>query len=105
MNIYQRAIEHYGKHKQINKAIEELNELAVALSHYRDHKISTEELIKEIGDVMIMVEQMRIIYGIKVKEIHDSMKNSLDSLDSSIDRDERMNKYRNSLARKLYCDE
>ena len=64
-----QIIAYYGEKHQKNKAIEELLELASAI--YDNDK---ENVIEEIADVLIMIEQMQLIFGItnddiqKVKE-------------------------------------
>ena len=64
-----QIIAYYGEKHQKNKAIEELLELASAI--YGNDK---ENVIEEIADVLIMIEQMQLIFGItnddiqKVKE-------------------------------------
>lgn len=63
MNTIQKAIDKYGVDAQILQAVEELNELATALMHYRKGKISHKEVVEEIADVRIMMDQLRIIFG------------------------------------------
>ena len=61
MNIYEQAIEKFGTDHQILKAVEELNELAVALMHYRQGKAGAIDVASEIADVQIMIGQMSFI--------------------------------------------
>jgi len=61
MNLYQRTLQKFGREHQINKAVEELVELATVLIHYRDSKATIEEVASEIADVEIVVEQMRLL--------------------------------------------
>lgn len=63
MKILDAAIARYGERNQIDQAIEELNELAVALSHYRRGRAPLEEVAEEIADVEICLEQIRRICG------------------------------------------
>lgn len=56
----------YGPDQQRLKAVEELNELATALMHYRDGRASTVKVAKELADVEIMCAKMRIMLGKKV---------------------------------------
>lgn len=64
-----RAIDHFGTEHQIKKAIEEMGELTVELSRYlmdleKGTRRTGKELIRgELADVMIMAEQLRIIFG------------------------------------------
>jgi NTP pyrophosphatase (non-canonical NTP hydrolase) len=57
------AINHFGVQHQKNKAIEELGELIVELSREQDRRTDNERVREEIADVIVMAEQLRIIYG------------------------------------------
>lgn len=63
MDINQRAIRTFGEDNQINIAIEELSELITALCHHRRKKANELQVCSEIADVMIMCEQLRLIFG------------------------------------------
>lgn len=76
-----QIIAHYGEKHQKDKAIEELQELASAI--YDNDK---EHVTEEIADVLIMIEQMQLIFGItnddiqkikefKIKRTLERMKN------------------------------
>jgi NTP pyrophosphatase (non-canonical NTP hydrolase) len=56
-----RAISKYGFVSQERQCQEECGELIVAISHYLRGRIGVYELAKEVADVMIMAEQMRLI--------------------------------------------
>lgn len=58
------AVEHYGPEHQKRKAIEEMGELLTALAREQDARANTEQVITEIADVIIMMRQLSIIYGI-----------------------------------------
>ena len=62
MNIYQEAVAKFGADHQILKAVEELNELATALMHFRDGKVEPNVVENEIADVEIMIEQLNVIF-------------------------------------------
>lgn len=56
------ALEKWGDSSQIYMAIEECGELIVALSHsFRNSK--NPNIITEIADVLITVNQLRLIFG------------------------------------------
>ena len=58
--IYDIA-EHYGVEAQIDQALEELAELAMALHHYKKHPESEDILDnvhEEMADVYIMIQQL-----------------------------------------------
>ena len=64
MNIMKKAVEHYGANAQIDKAIEEMAELTQALIKCRidiNAKVVA-NVAEEIADVLIMVEQLIMIY-------------------------------------------
>jgi hypothetical protein len=58
-----RIIEHYGEENQHDKAIEELNELAVAIKDYMKRPTADNRfrMIDEIADVTVMLEQLKIM--------------------------------------------
>lgn len=68
-----KIIAHYGITEQSRRAIEELNELAVAINKiHRDHsKFAMYNLKQEIADVEIMIAQLKIMYGISMDEISE----------------------------------
>ena len=59
------AISRYGKERQLNHVVEELNELAVAINHWRRGRASVEEVVDEIADVCITLEQLEIMLGVE----------------------------------------
>lgn len=64
---YKKIIEHYGEDKQITVAVEELSELIKALCKYKRWGSSAETLFniaEEIADVMIMCDQLVVMFGI-----------------------------------------
>ena len=63
--ILEKAIEHYGKGPQRDKAIEELSELIRALARCDDR----ENIAEEMADVRIMLDQLEIIF-----DNHDEVK-------------------------------
>ncbi|QNO18826.1 hypothetical protein [Caproicibacterium amylolyticum] len=58
-----RAIRTYGENSQVDKAVEEMSELTKALLKYRIGFATLDEIREEAGDVQIMLEQLRILYG------------------------------------------
>lgn len=62
--IQLKAIEHYGKELQQVVAMEELAELQQAISKAVRGKVDTDNLAEEIADVLIVIEQIKLIYGI-----------------------------------------
>ena len=72
MDILEKAIKHYGAENQMAQSIEELAELIVAINKYTrypDEIESKHHVIEEIADVLIMIDQLKIILDIKDYEI------------------------------------
>ena len=74
--IYEAAINKWGKDAQIKQAIEELSELITALCHAdrgrRGHPPDVpvkEAIADEVADCEIMLEQVKLIFGITRNEI------------------------------------
>lgn len=67
--LYKELLWRKGEKEQIAQAIEELNELAVALRHYDKRAVKNDEakdaVISEIADAKIMIEQMEQIFGVE----------------------------------------
>lgn len=60
-HIYQQALDKWGIEAQVMMAIEECAELITALCHlYRGRRTN---IIEEIADVIIMIEQLSLIFG------------------------------------------
>lgn len=58
------AIRKWGKDTQLLQIQEELMELSVAISHFRrGRKDAKQEVIAELGDVILMIDQARCIFG------------------------------------------
>ena len=58
-----RAINHFGPKHQKGKLIEELAELTVEITREQDGRTDKAKIREELADVIIMCEQMRIIFG------------------------------------------
>lgn len=71
MALYEGAVEKFGEFDQIDQAIEEMNELAVALNKYKrcvkhghgDPDIVMDNVQEERADVAIMLNQLEVIFG------------------------------------------
>jgi phosphoribosyl-ATP pyrophosphohydrolase len=67
--ILNEAIQFWGEDRQIHKMQEESIELSLALHRYMTTKADVNDVIDEIADVIIMMEQAKIIFGEqKIKE-------------------------------------
>jgi len=68
-DIHLKAIEHWGKELQINKAIEEMNELIFELNKFLTTKGDRRKIIREMADVLNTLEQQCLIHNIDPNEI------------------------------------
>jgi NTP pyrophosphatase (non-canonical NTP hydrolase) len=75
-----RLLQHFGPTSQLNKLVEELLELALAIQHSKSpgHKCQDHKALisSEIADVFIMLNQAIIIYDIK--DITNTINDKLD---------------------------
>ena len=55
-------------------AIEEFSELIVALQHHRRGRCGKATVAEEIADCMIMLEQLKLIYGVASVDLQLSVK-------------------------------
>lgn len=65
----ERIIRHYGTHNQIEKTKEELEEMIEALDEN-----NFAHIVEEFADVMVMLNQIAIMYAIDTDIIEDMMK-------------------------------
>jgi len=87
-SLIEKSIAHYGHHNQILQFYEELNELGAAVNHYKRNKITKEELVKEIGDVFIMIEYIKVLFDIDDVDISKSIIRSKERLEFKIKNNE-----------------
>ena len=57
------AIDKWGNVAQMLMAIEEASELTQAIMHFLRDRATREEVAGEVADVLIMANQMRIVFG------------------------------------------
>lgn len=74
--LHKKVITHYGGKAQLNKALEELEELRDELKIFKKNGFnlasilkSKENIISELADVKNMLEQIEIMIGIKKSEV------------------------------------
>ena len=53
----------WGSDKSIDAALEELNELAVALHHYKRDKVTKGEVLEEMADVRLAIDHLTFHIG------------------------------------------
>ena len=62
--IYEKALRTWGTQAQIMMALEEMSELTKELCKHISGRHNGAEIIDEVADVTIMMEQLRLIFGI-----------------------------------------
>lgn len=72
--IIRTAVLTFGAESQKAMAIKECAELINALSKEKRGRVRDEDVITEIADVMIMMEQLAVIYGRGLVEAEKSRK-------------------------------
>lgn len=65
MNIYERALAHYGAEAQTLMMFEEMSELQKELCKRSRGADNIDAIAEEIADVEIMLEQMKILHDCK----------------------------------------
>lgn len=67
--IFNKAISTYGEKAQKLMAIEEMSELTKEICKDFRGKLDREHLIEEMADVLIMLDQMLLLYKISGEEV------------------------------------
>jgi NTP pyrophosphatase (non-canonical NTP hydrolase) len=94
MEILEKAIRHYGAKNQMGVACEESAELIQAISkclRYKDDIEARNNLVEEIADVLIMIDQLKIIMNIKDYEIECYRRYKLERLERRIENEKKSN--------------
>lgn len=95
-DVMDKAIEVYGKEYQVDRFLEEVNELCKALLKRRRTDLPEERfnpdaidknIQEEIGDVLITLSQVIKIYGNKTDEIKASMERKVTRLQGQLRKD------------------
>ena len=68
--LYQKALDLWGKDLQLNMVFEEVGELISKLSRVIRGRIKPNDLAEEIADVEIMLEQLKFIFNLE-EEVFD----------------------------------
>lgn len=68
-DTYKQAIDLYGEKAQKLMAIEEMSELTKEICKDFRGKLNREHLIEEMADVLIMLDQMLLLYKISGEEV------------------------------------
>lgn len=81
------AINHFGVEGQINKAVEEMGELITELSRRNLSRFDKDRVAEEVADALIMLEQLRIIFG--ASKVDGYIAEKLERLEKTINGDWR----------------
>lgn len=79
------AIKHFGVEGQINKAVEEMGELITELSRRYLPRYDKDRVAEEVADALIMLEQLRIIFG--ASKVDGYIAEKLERLEKTINGD------------------
>jgi len=90
-SICLRIVDNYGTENQKRKAVEELVELATELCHALDGREDREAVVEELADVIVMSEQLRIIYGQALVDsrVEDKLERMVERMSGIRERDNR----------------
>lgn len=75
-SVYENAIDRYGIKPRMLMAVEEMSELTKEMCKNLRGKDNKAQLAEEIADVTIMLEQLRLIFGVN-EEVNDWMDRKL----------------------------
>lgn len=64
VELYRRTLKKWGEQAQFDQVIEECAELTTALLHYRRDKADASTVIDEMADVILMLGQLRWMFGV-----------------------------------------
>lgn len=93
MTTLEKAIDTYGKDMQLTVAVEELSELIKEICKNKRGRDNRDNIIEEMADCYIMLEQLAIIYGIRLNEIVAMMYSKMQRLENNLDKAELRKKY------------
>ena len=76
-DLLQKVIDKYGTTLQTTVAMEELAELIKEISKVIRGNKNADGMIEEIADVLIMIEQLKLMYNISDEEIQSEINDKL----------------------------
>ena len=82
--VLKQAIETYGAEAQLNVAIEEFSELIKEICKHKRYMDNTKAIIEEMADCYIMLEQMKMIFGLGSTVIPNAMDKKIKRLKSQL---------------------
>ena len=83
-DVLENAIRTYGVSLQLVIAIEEMAELTQAISKSFRGKENRDDIIGEVADVMVMLEQIKLIYNLDYQDIENKIQERLARLERKL---------------------
>ena len=80
----EQATNKWGEPIQLIMVVEEIAELIKEISKYFRRKDNRENIIEEVGDVYIMLEQMKIIFNITDEELNTIIDQKIERLEGKL---------------------
>ncbi len=84
MTTLEKAIKTYGKDMQLAVAVEELSELIKEICKNKRGSDNRNNIIEEMADCYIMIEQIRLIFGISHAEISTRYNEKIERLENRL---------------------
>ena len=84
MTTLEKAIKTYGKDMQLTVAVEELSELIKEICKNKRGSDNRNNIIEEMADCYIMIEQIRLIFGISHAEIYARYNEKIERLENRL---------------------
>lgn len=86
IDTYKQAISAYGEKAQKLMEIEEMSELTKEICKDFRGKLNREHLIEEMADVLIMLDQMLLMYEISGDEIQQMRERKIERLKERLEK-------------------
>ncbi len=85
MEVLKQAIETYGKENQSMMVLEEMAELQKEVCKSLRGNNNHDEIFEEIADVLIMIEQLKIMHDVKYRELNEMFNFKINRLKERLD--------------------
>jgi hypothetical protein len=79
-NTLKQAIDTWGEDMQLNIAVEEFAELTKEICKYKRGADNISNIVEEMADCYIMLEQIKIMFGLGSEIISDEMNRKIERL-------------------------
>ncbi len=83
--VLKQAIETYGKENQSMMVLEEMAELQKEVCKSLRGNNNHDEIFEEIADVLIMIEQLKIMHDVKYRELNEMFNFKINRLKERLD--------------------